>query len=114
MESVQEIIYLKKDSSYVISLDEYESIGTHWKTLYVNNNNNNVTYFVRFGVKHTPKGVKIFIGNKSIITNIYIRQASDLIMWEYCCIGFIDYMLKSQSFLDCTNISFLLKNMKKV
>ena len=114
MESVQEIIYLKKDASYVINLDEYESIGTHWKNLYVNNNNNNVTYFDRFGVKHTPKGVKIFIGNKSIITNIYIRQASDLIMWEYFCIGFIDYMLKSQSFLDCTNISFLLKNMKKV
>ena len=28
-----------KDGSYVINLDEYESIGTHWIALYVNNNN---------------------------------------------------------------------------
>ena len=32
-----------KDRTYVINLDEYESIGTHWIALYVNNNN--VTYF---------------------------------------------------------------------
>ena len=28
-----------KDGSYVINIDEYESIGTHWIALYVNNNN---------------------------------------------------------------------------
>ena len=37
---IQEIIYLKiKDGSYVLNLDEYNSIGTHWIALYVNDNN---------------------------------------------------------------------------
>ena len=44
-----------KDGAYVINLDEYESIGTHWIALYVNNNN--VTYFDNFGVEHIPKEV---------------------------------------------------------
>ena len=30
-----------KDRAYVIDLDEYSDIGTHWVALYVNNNNNN-------------------------------------------------------------------------
>ena len=45
---IQEIIYLKKDGAYIINLGEYESIGTHWITLYVNAKN--VTYFDSFGV----------------------------------------------------------------
>ena len=37
---IQEIIYLKiKDGSSVLNLDEYNSIGTHWIALYVNDNN---------------------------------------------------------------------------
>ena len=31
----------------------------------------NVTYFDNFGVKHIPKEIRKFIGNKNIITNIY-------------------------------------------
>ena len=34
--------------AYIINLDEYESIGTHWIALYVNAEN--VTYFDSFGV----------------------------------------------------------------
>ena len=37
-----------KDRGYIINLDEYESIGTHWIALYVNAEN--VTYFDSFGV----------------------------------------------------------------
>ena len=58
-----------KDGAYVINLDDYKSIVTHWIPLYVNNNNN-VTYFDSFGVKHILKEIKEFIGNKNIITNI--------------------------------------------
>ena len=32
-----------KDGAYVINLDEYYDIGTHWVAIYVHNNN--VTYF---------------------------------------------------------------------
>ena len=44
-----------KDEAYIINLDEYESIGTHWIALYVNDNN--VTYFDSFGVEHIPKEI---------------------------------------------------------
>ena len=69
-----------------------------------NNNNNNVTYFGSFGVEHIPKEIKKFIGNKNIITNIYRIQAYNSIMCGYFWIGFIDFMLKSKSLLDYTNI----------
>ena len=58
-----------KDGAYIINLDEYESIRTHWIAFYANDNN--VTYFDSFGVEHIPKEIKKFIGNKNIITNIY-------------------------------------------
>ena len=54
-----------KDGVYVINLDEYESIVTHWIALYVNDNN--VTDFDSFGVEHVLKEIKKFIGNKNII-----------------------------------------------
>ena len=42
-----------KDGAHVINLNEYESIGTHLTAFYVNNNN--ITYFDSFRVKHIPK-----------------------------------------------------------
>ena len=42
--------------------------------------------------------------NKNIITNIYRIQAYDSIICGYCCIGFIDLMLKGKSLLDYTNM----------
>ena len=44
------------DGAYVINLDEYSDIGTHWISLYVINNN--VTYFDSFRVEHIPQKVK--------------------------------------------------------
>ena len=61
-----------RDGEYVINLDEYNSIGTHWMALYVNAKN--VTYFDSFVAEHVPTEIKKFIGNKNIITNIYRIQ----------------------------------------
>ena len=91
-----------KDGAYVINLDEFKSIETHWIALYVNKNN--VTYFDNFGVEHIPKEYKKFIRNKNIITNIYRIQAYDLIICGYFRIGFIDFMLKGKSLIDYTNL----------
>ena len=44
-----------KDGEYVINLDQYKSIGTHWIVLSVNAKN--VTYFDSFGVEHIPKEI---------------------------------------------------------
>ena len=51
-----------KDGAYIINLDEYSDIGTHWVTLYIQNNV--VTYFDSFGVEHIPKEIRTFISNK--------------------------------------------------
>ena len=67
-------------------------------------NGNNIIYFDSFGVEHIPKEIKKFIGNKNIITNIYRIQAYDSIMCGYFCTGFIDFMPKGKSLLDCTNL----------
>ena len=56
-----------KNGGYVINLDEYHDIGTHWVALYMNNKS--VTYFDSFGVEHIPKEIKKFIGNKNITAN---------------------------------------------
>ena len=44
-----------KKGAYVINLDEYTDIGTHWIVLYVKNNE--VIYFDSFGVEHIPKEI---------------------------------------------------------
>ena len=51
-----------KDGAYVINLDEYSNIGTHWVALYIHNND--VTYFDSFGVEHIPKEIKTFINRR--------------------------------------------------
>ena len=83
-----------KNGAYVINLDEYSDIGTHWIALYVN------------------KEVKKIIGNRNIITNIYRIQNYDSIMCGCFCIGFIDYMFKGKILTDYTNL-FSPSNFKK-
>ena len=75
-----------KDGVHVINLDDYSDIVTHWIALYILNND--ITYFDNFGVEHSPKEIKTFIGNKNIKTNILKIQAYDSIMCGYFCIVF--------------------------
>ena len=91
-----------KDGSYVINLDEYSDIGTHWIVLYVNNNT--VTYFDSFGIEHMPDEIKNFVNNKNIIANIFGIQAYDSVMCRYFCIAIIDFMFKGNSLTDFTNL----------
>ena len=84
----------KRDGAYIVNLDEYSDIGTHWVALHVNNN---VTYFDSFGVEHIPKEIKAFIKNKNIKTNIFRVQAYDSLICGYFCFGFIDLMFKGKT-----------------
>ena len=52
-----------KDGAYVVNLNEYKSMGMHWIALYVDGIS--VTYLYSFGTEHSPKEIKIFIGNKT-------------------------------------------------
>ena len=100
-----------KDGAYIINLDEYSDIGTHWVALYALNND--VTYFVSFGVEHIPKELKAFIDRSlSITKNIFRIQAYNSIICRYFCIGFIDFMLAGKTLTDFTNF-FSTNNFKK-
>ena len=54
-----------KNWAYVINLDEYSDIGTHWVALFVNYKT--VTYFDSFGVEYIPKEIKKVIKGTIII-----------------------------------------------
>ena len=99
-----------KDGAYVINLDEYANIGTHWISLY--SSNSKIIYFDSFGVEHIPKEIKKFRGNKNVTINIFRTQAYNLITCGYFCIGFIDFMLIGKSLTDLTNL-FLPNNLKQ-
>ena len=96
---------------YVINLDDYSDIGTHWAAVWLNDNNN-VTYFDSFGVEHIPKEIKKVIKNKNIKTNIFRIQANVSIMCGYFYIGFIDFMLKGKNLAKYKNL-FPPNNFKK-
>ena len=51
-----------KDGAYVINLDEYADVGTHWIALCCNRNE--LVYFDSFGVEHLPEEIKNLLGIK--------------------------------------------------
>ena len=91
-----------KNGAYVINLDEYHDIGTHWVALYVNNKI--AIHFDSFGDEHIPKEIMKFIVHRKKITYIYRIQAYDSIMCGYFCIGFINFMFNGKSLIDYTNL----------
>ena len=45
-----------KDEAYVINLDEYADVGTHWIALFYNRNE--TVFFYIFGVEHVSEEIK--------------------------------------------------------
>ena len=90
-----------KKRAYVKNLDEYENTGTHWVSLFVKPKY--TVYFDSFGIENIPKEINKFINN-DVKSNIFRIQAYDSIMSGYFCIEFINYMLKSKTLLDYTNL----------
>ena len=84
-----------KDGTYVINLDEYADVGTHWIALFCNRNE--IVYFDSFGVEHVPEEIKEFVGNKNIIANIFQVQKNNSVMCGYLCIGFIGFMVAGKN-----------------
>ena len=91
-----------KDEAYIINLDEYADVGTHWIALFCNRSE--IVYFDSFGVEHVPEEIKEFIRNKNIIANIFRVQANNSIMCRHFCIGFIDFMLAGKKLTDFMNM----------
>ena len=91
-----------KDGVYITNLGEYSDIGTHWVTLYVQNND--VSYFNFFGVEHIPKDIRRFIDNENIKANIFRTQGNNSIICGYFCIESIDSMLAGKILTDFSNL----------
>ena len=90
-----------KNVSYVINLDEYADVGTHWIGLFYNRNE--IVYFDSFGVEHVSEEIKKFVGNKNMKANIFGVQANNSVC-GYFCIGFIDFMLAGKKLTDFTSM----------
>ena len=91
-----------KDGAYVINLDEYADVSTHWIALFCNRSE--IACFDSFGVEHVHKELEEFIGNKNIIANIFRVQANNSVICGYFCIGFTDFMLAGKKLTDYTNL----------
>ena len=91
-----------KDGAYVINLDEYEDIGTHWIALFCKKNE--MVYFNSFGVEYIPEEIKEFIGNKNIKANIFWIRGNNSVIYGYFCIGFIEFMLADKKLTDFANL----------
>ena len=93
-----------KDRAYVINLDEYPDIGTHWVAFFCNRTG--IVYFDSFCVEHVPKEIKEFIENKNIKANIFRVQGNNSIACGYSCILFINYMLAGKKLTAFTSLFF--------
>ena len=78
-----------KDGAYVINLDEYSDIGTHWVVLYLNNNNdnnnnnNNIIYFDSLCVEHIPKKLKHLLTMRTLKQYFQNTSVSFDNMWIF-------------------------------
>ena len=89
---------------YVIDLDDKNSKGTHWVSLFTDKNT--AVYFDSFGIEYIPKEVLSKIKDKSITHNIFRTQDNVSIMCGFYCIAFIEYMLAGKTLSDYTNLFF--------
>ena len=67
-----------KDRAYVINLDHYADLGTHWIALFCDRIK--IVNFDSFSVEHVPEEIKEFVGNKNTKGNIFRVQANDSVM----------------------------------
>ena len=102
-----------KDEAYVINLDDKNSKGAHWVSLFVNKNLS--VYFDSFGIEYITQEVLNKIQNKSITHNIFRMQDNESIFCRFYCVAFIEYMLAGKTLLDCSNcfLQLTIKRMKK-
>ena len=95
----------------MINLDDKNSKGTHWVSLFIDRNA--AVYFDLFGIEYISPEVLNNIGDKSITHNIFI-QDNESIMCGFYCITFIEYILARRNwFMLIFFLQMTRKKMKK-
>ena len=87
-----------KSGAYMIYLDEYAVVGTHWIALYVSNNE--ITYLDSFDFEPVPQKIMHFIGQKNLKAKIFRMQADNSITCGYFCTKIIEFMLAGESLIQ--------------
>ena len=85
----------------MINLDDKNSKGTHWVSLFIDKNT--AAYIGCFDIEYIPQEVLSKIKDKSITHNIFRIQEDDWIMCEFYFIAFMESMLSRKTQLDYTN-----------
>ena len=47
-----------KDGAYIINIDQYTNVSTHWIALFCKKKKNEILYFNSFGVEYIPEEIK--------------------------------------------------------
>ena len=74
---------ITKDGVYVINLDDQNSKGTRWISLFINKNL--AIYFDSFGIEYIPQEVLNKVRDKPITHNIFRIQDKEYIMCGFYC-----------------------------
>ena len=87
--------------TYIINLNEYADVGTHWIPLYCKNGELFISIVLEMNV--FLKKLKKFFEHKNIKANIF-RVKSNSSMCGYFCIRFIDFMFEGKTLIDFTSL----------
>ena len=93
-----------KDGTYVTNLDDKNSKGTYWISLFIDRNL--VMYFHSFGIGYIPQEVLNKIRDKSIIYNTFRMQDNESIICGFFASFFIEYILAGKTLLDHANLIY--------
>ena len=91
-----------KDRVYVINMDDKQSKGMHWVSLFIDKNT--AVYFDSFGIEYISQEPFRKVKDKSITRNIFRLQDDDSIMCGFHCFVVIEYMLALKTLLSYTNL----------
>ena len=73
-----------EDGTYIVNLDDYKSIRTHWFALYVNGDS--MIYFDRYSTERIPEEIKRYICRKNM-KNIFRMQTEYVhnvwVLWHW-------------------------------
>ena len=87
---------------HVINIDDKQSKGTHWVSLFIVRNM--AVYFDSFGTEYFSQDVLNKIKDEYITHNIFRIQSDGSAMYGFYCINFIEYMIAGNTLLDYTNL----------
>ena len=86
----------------MINIDEKQSKGTHWLSLFIDRNT--AAHFDSFGIEYVPQEVLSKIKNKSITRSRFKIQSDDSIICGFYCVTFIEYVIAGKTLSDYTNL----------